>query len=102
MYCPPSSPSRWSEKALLDSARMRWVADLTFFTTGFGFWRPARTGRQFFLSPTRLKVVGKNGFGSAAEFPPVVGPDPLAPITIATGLGAEQVKKRVAIARVGW
>ena len=39
-----------------------------------------------------LEVVREDRFEATADFPTVVGPDALAPVTVATGLGAEQVE----------
>ena len=49
----------------------------------------------------RSEVVVKDGVGAAAQFAAVLGPDALAPVAVAAGLGRQQVEQGVAVARLG-
>ena len=46
------------------------------------------------------KVILQDSFKSAADLAAILGPEPFAPIAKATGLGTEQMKQGVAVARI--
>ena len=46
--------------------------------------------------PNRSEVVIKDGVGAAAQFAAVLGPDALAPVVVAAGLGQEGGRRKPA------
>src|SRR6266699_2951239 len=88
------------EKSRLTSAGIRCASGIAFFNS-LGLVSGGLRKQAAILS--RLEIVAQNRFDSAAEFLAIIGPNPLSPVAVTTGLRAEQMKERISIAWVaGW